>query len=242
MVRPIIGITSGFTQVETIGGALPSHYASTHLAAAVWKAGGLPWLLPSIPDAVSEVSEHLDGLVLGGGTDVDPRRYGEEPLPGIEFDERRDAFEFALVREALDRDIPVLGACRGIQVLAVALGGRLVQDLPRQRPSRVAHLQPLPGNEVHHRVSVKPDSRLAAILSATSLEVNSLHHQGVAEPGPMLKPVGVADDGLVEAAEIPERWVVAVQWHPELLHKARPEALELFRALVAATQNERVKA
>lgn len=237
MSRPLIGITSGFAHIPTIGGPLPIHYVGTHLASAVWEAGGLPWIMPALPEAAQAVAEQLDGLLLGGGADVNPGLYGDSARPGTQIDERRDRFELALIQHALERNLPILGTCRGIQILSVALGGMLYQDLSTDRPTSVTHLQSLPASENHHQVTLYEDSRLAKILGSTTVQVNSLHHQGVEDPGPRLRVVGYAEDGLIEAVEIPDLWVIAVQWHPEFLYKARPEALATFKALVEASQN-----
>ena len=185
----------------------------------------------------------LDGLVLGGGGDVHPRRYGE-PLNGTyldSIDEDRDALEMDLLRMCLERDLPVLAICRGIQVLNVALGGRLLQHLPGH--------QPLDGEALTHAVRVRAGSRLwTALGEMDTLVVNSYHHQGIAPDG--LAPSLVASawaetDGLIEGVEsLNHRWVVGVQWHPERIHDFPPPSRaaqrRLFHTFVQVSKGEPV--
>ena len=167
-------------------------------------------------------SGEFDGVVLGGGCDVDPARYGESPRAdaGVEVDPGRDALDFGVLAAARRAGTPVLAICRGLQVVNVALGGTLVQDLPTQRPSPLVH--DTPGKvktRREHEVAVKPGTRLASIADGQRLEVNSRHHQAVGRLGEGLVLSAAAPDGLVEAAETgpEEPWLVAVQWHPENL-------------------------
>jgi putative glutamine amidotransferase len=178
---------------------------------AVERAGGIPLMLPPIPalaDRIDHLIERVDALVLHGGGDIDPRRYGEEPsaeqLYGIVLE--HDEVELAVVRAALAADLPMLAVCRGMQLLNVALGGTLVQDI---------------GNEDHwhqfHPVTFVPGSRVAAAVGGvTAARCHSVHHQSVGRLGAGLSLVGTGTDGMPEAAELDQaRWVVAVQWHPE---------------------------
>jgi putative glutamine amidotransferase len=170
--------------------------------------------------------------VLTGGGDVQPSLYRATPAPETHnVDPRRDAFDIALLRSALDRDIPVLAICRGMQVANVALGGTLVQDVGNV--SGVRHDQHKRGHEGVHKVKLEADSHLAEALGETELDVNSIHHQAVLEAAPGSRAVAWADDGTVEAFEIEgNQHLIAVQWHPELLEDA-PEQQGLFRQLVA---------
>jgi putative glutamine amidotransferase len=173
-------------------------------------AGALPLHIPVRADP-DDVVARLDALVLTGGSDVDPDLYGATPLPGALHDRGRDLREMALLAAALERGIPVLAICRGLQLLNVHFGGTLVQHLP-DHPH---------GRDGAHEVTIAPGSVLHSVYGPT-VAVNSLHHQSVAEPGTGLVYVGHAPDGVVEAAELPGRDVVGVQWHPEQLVHSDP--------------------
>jgi gamma-glutamyl-gamma-aminobutyrate hydrolase PuuD len=210
---------------DTPTALLPRSYVD-----CVVKAGGVPVLLPSVGDDTSALSA-VDGVMLAGGADVDPARYGQDVHEKTVTRPERDGFEFALVRDALDRGLPVLGVCRGMQVLNVALGGTLTQHLPES----VGHgdHQPAPAVYGHNRATFAESSRTAAIFGAET-KVQCYHHQSVAELGAGLKAVGWASDGTVEAIEAPgEEFVLGVQWHPE----QDIEDVRLFTALVTAAKS-----
>lgn len=204
---------------------------------AVRAAGGLPVLLPA-PAGVAPLHE-TQGLLLAGGRDVDPPLYGQAPDPRVvetlDIDRERDEMELALIAAALERALPVLGICRGIQVLNVALGGTLVQDLSLRGLDAAAHQQrrrqPEPPEWAPvHDVRLEADSRLARLLGAPAVGVNSFHHQAVDEVAPGLRATGRAPDGVVEGLEsADDRFIVGVQWHPERMGDATPQ-----RALIAA--------
>ncbi|UQS26708.1 gamma-glutamyl-gamma-aminobutyrate hydrolase family protein [Amycolatopsis thermalba] len=223
--EPIIGLTT-YTEKASWGvwhteaALLPRSYVDS-----VKQAGGIPVLLPA---GDSDVLSAVDALVLSGGADVDPARYGQQPQDKTVTRPERDAFEFALARAALDRGLPVLGVCRGMQVLNVALGGSLIQHLP----DRVGHTehQPSPGVYGPTHVTLAAGSRVAAILGAQT-KCQCYHHQAVDRLGDGLRAVGWAADGTVEAVEVPGAgFVVGVQWHPE----QDTQEVRLFAALVAA--------
>jgi putative glutamine amidotransferase len=199
----------------------------TAYAQAVVSAGGIPLLVPALPALPpDQVLERIEGLLLTGGGDVDPRRYGGVPSPqcgGV--DQERDAFEISLVRRAVGAGLPVLAVCRGCQVLNVALGGTLTQHLPEV--TELEHLVPEPRTATVHHVEVEEGSQLARIVGAPRIDVNSIHHQAVELVAPELAVVGRADDGVVEAIEHPSLPVLGVQWHPENLLR-RPT----YRALL----------
>ena len=213
-MAPRIGITMTPTSIRDRSvEALNRSYAD-----AVLRAGGVPFLLPQLePEHVETVLDCLDGVLLSGGGDVDPARYGAERAPEVDqVDDGRDRWELALAATTLRRGLPVLAICRGAQVLNVARGGTLVQHLPHL--TDIAHRVEDRCSEPVHRVSVEPDSLLATVLGSTSVGVNSLHHQAVDVVGSELRAVAWAEDGTVEAVEGTGRHrILAVQWHPELL-------------------------
>jgi putative glutamine amidotransferase len=166
-----------------------------------------------------------DGLVLGGGADVDPARYGQPRCPeaGVTVDAVRDELDFSLLHAARRASIPVLGICRGLQVINVALGGTLIQDIGRQRPSTTRHVVKVPKNYLAHPITVAPASRLEMIAGSRTIEVNSRHHQGIDALSPRLRCSAEAPDGLPEAIETEdEPFLLAVQWHPENLYASAP--------------------
>ena len=168
----------------------------------------------------SKPEGRFDGMLLGGGLDVDPARYGSEVKPdaNVEIDPERDSTEFAAFEKARREGVPVLGICRGMQLVNVALGGTLHQDIPSERPSDVVH--EVPGQHPErrdHKVEVKPGTRLSEIARTSEMEVNSRHHQAVDRLAPGIAVSAVAPDGLIEAFESASPWLLAVQWHPENL-------------------------
>lgn len=218
---PVVGISAGWDR-----GRID---VSDAYAVAVRAAGGVPVVLPpvlSFHEAVEALS-HVDALILTGGEDVDPARYGEEVWnETVEVNYRRDTSDFLLARAALDAGLPILGICRGEQLMNVVLGGTLYQDLPTQyttqktsvngTASAIKHRQSEPDGVGTHMIYLEPDSRLREILGADSLMVNSFHHQAVKEPGAGVRVVARAADGVVEAWEYDG--IVCVQFHPELLY------------------------
>lgn len=209
---------------------------------AVLRAGAAPLLIPHMAERhlLRAIYDRLDGLLLPGGEDVAPTRYGEVPhekcgTPSLE----RDETEMALARWAVAEGMPLLAICRGIQVLNVALGGSLYQDIQAQIPGAAKH-DWYPGHPRTfrpHGAACTPGSRLAAIVGSSSLEVNSLHHQALKTLAPNLEVVARAPDGVVEAVEVPGHpFALAVQWHPEELAAEDVQAQVLFDALVVASQ------
>ena len=204
-----------------------------------------PVLVSPAHDA-ADVSALIDlsaGLVLSGGEDIEPRRYGEEPVPEvIDLSPARDTMEWRAVDVALEKGIPILGICRGMQLLNVYFGGTLYQDLPTQFGETVGHYQSGAWGEHHHEVRCAEDSRLhAALGECEPLRINSFHHQAVKELAPSLRCTARAADGLIEGLESTEHdWVVGVQWHPERSEAEAPQEdpnariLEAFAARVRA--------
>jgi putative glutamine amidotransferase len=207
-------------------------------AQALLAAGGVPLILTPFmgPSLAGRALDGVDGLILTGGEDVDPAWYGADPSPLLSPPSReRDLFELALFAVARQRGLPILGICRGIQLINVGLGGTLFQDLPTERPGSVNHRPEGARDLRSHRVQLEPGSRAAEALAATSVTVNSSHHQAIRDLAPGLRATGWTDDRLIEAVEaLPEApWLLAVQWHPEEMHRDRqaPER-GLFAALV----------
>jgi putative glutamine amidotransferase len=229
--RPRIGITSSNHE--------DGHAVARDYVEAVVVAGGLPVLLPILSPELAPVAlRDLDGLLCSGGGDLDPAVYGQAPHPDVYgIDPARDAWELALVAAAA---VPVLGICRGSQLLNVASGGTLVQHVPDR--TAVVHRDMERKRELVHDVDVQPGTRLHAVVGALRLGVNSLHHQAVDQVGAGYQAVAWAPDGTVEAIEaLGDRPVLAVQWHPELLldHDAHRT---LFTWLTASADARRVEA
>ncbi len=208
------------------------------------QAGGAAVIIPPAMDAelARPVFRSLDGLLLAGGGDVEPWRYQRPQVAAITYVHvERDETELPLTRWAVADDLPVLAICRGIQVLNVALGGTLIQDIPSQVPGALIH-QPgpkAPRPRPQHPVQVDPTSQLAQILGQghpiESVQVNSFHHQAAEEIGAGLRVVATAPDGIVEGLELPgQTFVVGVQWHPEEMAEGDPVQMALFTAFVAA--------
>jgi putative glutamine amidotransferase len=234
MSTPIIGVTMGSSLSEY---HYPILTITEAYVQALIRAGGCPLMIPlGLPEtALHDMLLKLDGILFSGGGDVQPERYGSEPHPLVrEVNLDRDRLEIFLVQESIKNELPVLGICRGIQVINVALGGSLFEDILDQRPASIRHsyFPEMPRDYLAHTVDIVPDSHLSQIIQKTNASVNSLHHQGIKELAPGLKATGYASDGLVEALEIPNyKFGLAVQWHPEWLpEEASMDAI--FRELI----------
>lgn len=234
-MKPLIGITASTHREPPSDWVVNSHdyFRAVHLA------GGIPVLLPFIATEAeaNEVLDRIDGLLLSGGCDVDPQLYGEDAHPRLgTVSPERDATELALARAALKRDLPILGICRGHQVLAVAVGGTLWQDIPAQVAKSIKHAQEAPRWFTGHRVTVKDGTRLQQILGSEFL-VNTYHHQAVkAVPAGWVESA-TAPDGINEALEHPGyRFVLSVQWHPENFAGRPYSFAPLFEAFIGASR------
>lgn len=236
--RPIVGIPT--QTLQSLGGVSaeipPSWVMSQRYILTLTSAGAIPWLVPLVDEATLRgVYEELDGVFLPGGADIDPATYGADPHPLCDkTDPARDRVEVSLARWALEDEKPVLGVCRGMQLINVAAGGSLYQDLAEELPGALKHdyfpfrAQGFARDHLAHEVRVAEGTRLARLMGAGPLAVNSMHHQGVRDLGRGLVPTAVAPDGLIEAIEGErEGYLVAVQWHPEALtdNDARTRAL-----------------
>jgi putative glutamine amidotransferase len=238
-VRPMIGITCDLdlgTGREARAPGRGVHVLYDDYVQAVLASGGLPVLLPAVisEDSRAAYAQHLHGLLIPGSpADIDPACYGEEPHARLgPVNPLRTDFELQLVSLALRRELPVFGICGGAQVLNVALGGSLYQDIPSQVSKAYKHSG---FSERAHTVDIVAGTRLAAILGIQEMRVNSLHHQAVKVPGQGMVVSASARDGVIEAVEISSRpFVVGVQWHPERLFVADEAAQRLFSAFVQA--------
>jgi putative glutamine amidotransferase len=236
--KPIIGITPSPVQETLPNGTMTRYAMASTYTEAVEAAGGVPFVIPPQSGNIDEIIATIDGLLLSGGADVDPALYGDatvhETTYGIHAG--RDDLELALVRRAVEDDVPVLCICRGIQVLNVALGGTLIQDIPDQYSTEIEHRQHNSGiqaSEPAHLVSVTPDGLLARTYGSDTIAVNSFHHQALRDVADGLKVEALAPDETIESVSRPESgWILGVQWHPEMMFRAHPEHLKPFSALV----------
>jgi putative glutamine amidotransferase len=236
--KPLVGIT---LDSEQPGGysAYPWYALRTNYADAVAQAGGVPMALPHAPALAAEMLDAIDALVVTGGAfDVDPALYGAgHAHPTVTLKATRTAAERALLDGALARNMPVLGICGGEQLLAVALGGTLIQHIPDSVADALPHEQPNPRHQAGHAVSLTAGSLLHRIVGAGSMQVNSSHHQAVLAPGPHACVNATAPDGVIEGIEDARfRFCLGVQWHPEFL--IDPGDTRIFAAFIAAAAGD----
>ena len=238
--HPLIGLT--VNHLPSANPMAPNHGLSEAYIKAVSNAGGIPLLIPlGLPETDWDaLANRLDGILLTGGSDLDPALFNGNPHPRVyDVDPERDALEIALVQRAAAHKQPFLGICRGIQAINVALGGTLYTDIGDQLPGALRHdLYPnIPRDYRAHEVILAPSSKLAAILATDRPQVNSLHHQGLDRIAQGLSVTGRAPDGLVESVELPDHpFAIGVQWHPEWLQDD-PAMRNLFKAFMDAAAN-----
>ncbi|MGQ0649213.1 MAG: gamma-glutamyl-gamma-aminobutyrate hydrolase family protein, partial [Gemmatimonadaceae bacterium] len=232
----IDGIPSGLPQSEVMN---QRYYIAVALA------GGGPVLIPLLddePEALRAAYEACDGVLIPGGVDVDPAHFNEDPHPKLgRIDGARDRVEIQLTRWSVADHKPLLGLCRGLQVINVTLGGTLYQDLEEQYPNAIKHdYFPTYGFErdhLAHEVTLTRDSRLRHLMELDRISVNSMHHQGIKTLAPTLAASAVAPDGLIEAVESTnEHFLVGVQWHPEVFEMTDPHTRHVFHEFIAASQ------
>ena len=239
--RPVIGVTldsePAGTREKPAYSAYPWYALRRNYMGALADAGGLPLGLPHEAALADAMLDAIDALVVTGGAfDVDPDLYGDGARhETVVLKQDRTATELALLRGALARDMPVLGICGGQQLLAVALGGTLIQHIPDSVPDALAHEQPNPRHQAGHRVALVPGTVLAGIVDAACMQVNSSHHQAVRDPGRGLVNA-TAPDGVIEGIEDPSRrFCLGVQWHPEF--EIDQGDRRIFAALIAAARS-----
>ena len=233
-MKPLIGIT---LDAEPPGGysQYPWYALRANYAGAVAAAGGIPIGLPHLPELADAMLDRIDALIVTGGAfDVDPALYGDGAIhPTVSLKAARTAAELALLQGALFRDMPVLGICGGQQLLAVALGGTLIQHIPDSVPAALEHEQPNPRHEPGHSITLVSGTRLHSIVGTGTMHVNSAHHQAVRAAGPRALVNAHAPDGVIEGIEDPaRRFCLGVQWHPEFL--IDPGDRRILMALIAA--------
>jgi putative glutamine amidotransferase len=244
--RPTIGVTTQTLQaIDGIPAGLPhSVVMNERYYEAAAAAGGAPVLIPLLKedDALRATYEACDGILIPGGVDMDPATYGETPHDRLgRIDPERDRVELQLTRWCIEDRKPLLGLCRGLQVINVAQGGTLYQDLDAQLTGAIRHdYFPTYGfarDHLSHDVAVAPSTRLRSLVDTERLPVNSMHHQGVKQLGRGLVACARASDGLIEAVESPNgHWMIGVQWHPEVFEHDDPHTRDLFRGFVKAAQ------
>ena len=231
-MKPVIGITAQPESVENASGPLDSHLIGHTYTDSVLRAGGIPVTLIPVPTQdIAQVLDTIDGLVLSGGGDVDPYRYGHErhdTTSRTNFD--RDEFELELIKAARARSMPVLAICRGVQVVNVAFGGSLIQDIPTAIGSKDHDVMGQAVYEGHQPVTIAADSKIAKATGETSMLVNSIHHQAIDQLADGFRPVAWAEHGIVEGIEHEdEGWeLLGVQWHPEFLGDNSDEPSQLL--------------
>ena len=233
MLYPIIGIVADVNDKEGC------YCQKNDYISAVQGSGGLPIILPPLAAGlVEEFAARIDGLILAGGGDLDPTHYGEDSQYEIQYTHPlRDRFELLLVKATLAQERPILGICRGIQVLNVAMGGTLYQDIQEQIGEAMIHRQVAPAGHPTHAVKVEPGSLLARLVGQPMLQVNSFHHQAVRAVAPGLVVSAWANKCTIEAIEAPSHhFVLGVQWHPETMWEKDKLAKALFDGLIESAK------
>lgn len=235
MKKPVIGILGAHMSNNGGPAPVPADYVNHAYCAGVENAGGIPVLLPVLKDPKDSdpLLTMCDGLLIPGGVDVDPRFYNEDPSALLgSIDSAMDLFWIHAAKYALEHKMPVLGICRGLQLVNVAFGGSLYQDLSYMNPDHMLHSQKQNRDQLIHQVSVDADSYLASVLGTGSVYTNTMHHQCVKTPGEGLKITARTADGIPEAMETADGQFILVQWHPEELQDSEPRMRGLFKDLV----------
>lgn len=232
-MKPIIALSSYIANKDVFYG----YGTSGDYIKAIDGAGGIPIQLPAIKNTqdFERIFRQVDGLLIPGGCDIAPYFFGEQPEQKLGYiNAAVDRHELALIRLAYDAGIPILGICRGHQVINVAFGGTLYQDIPSALPDAIGHNQsPCGREELYHKIDILPSSRLCRMFGKDSIYVNSFHHQAVKQLGEGLRAVAVAPDGVIEAFEgTGDRFVLGVQFHPENMFGLYPEFSNLFREFI----------
>lgn len=240
-MKPVIGV-NGYINGEAFADS-PYNMLPRYYTQLLHKSGACPIEIPLGEDCenVEQYVNMVDGLLMPGGDDISPTWYNEEPhstLAGVIL--KRDQFEIALILEALKQNKPIFGICRGLQMLNVALGGSLYQDIPTQHKGAMQHTQNAVYYERWHKIKISEDSLLHTIYGREEF-VNSVHHQGIKNLSDKLKAVAFANDGIIEAVEsnIPGQFIMAVQWHPEMMYEKYPEQAKIMEYFVTVCENNK---
>ncbi len=242
MDRPFIGISA--SQYQKPGRTWRYNIAYEPNIVAIERAGGLPIIIPASVsmDTLDAIYQRLDGVLLPGGGDINPQAYGQQAHETIDsVDDARDSIEMTLTRKAVADDLPIFGICRGVQVMNVALGGSLLQDIPSMVEHAARHTidkEREPRSKVLHDVRIEEGTRLAQIIGESVVPVNSIHHQALGNIAPGARVTAYSSDGLKEGIELPDKhFALAVQWHPEDMIDDDPRMQALFDAFVDAARN-----
>ena len=242
MSKPLIGICPNLKSTQPFGDA---YFLYSRYASLISQNGALPVILPLVGnrEEARELLERVEGLMLTGGADIDPKHYGQAARhPDRLAPRERTASDFAYVREAKDRGMAALGICLGAQTLNVAFGGSLLQHIPEDVPGALEHEDEPEGASPNHPIQIEPGTILARALGATSATVNSYHHQGIGEVAPGFRVGARSPDGIIEAIErIDHPFFIGVHWHPERMAESEMTR-KLLRAFVAATRGAWAKA
>lgn len=238
MIKPIIGIGS---DIESPEGKREHAFTYLTYVEAVRRAGAIPVLVPPQPENAEQLMQELDGFLLAGGDDCDPAVYGEERHPSVEpMDARRQANDLALAEASRKHQVPMLGICLGVQVMNIAAGGTLIQDIDTQHETEIRHASE-PEDRGRHDVIIEKGTHLASVLPANELNVNSSHHQAIRKVGEGLRVTALAPDGIVEGLEDPRHpFYLGVQWHPEDM-TGEESASTLFAAFIEAARKHAAK-
>lgn len=236
-MRKIVAVLGYGIKNPTSAFTYPADVINAGYATSLMKAGALPFLIPSTlsKDTITETVKAVDGILIPGGNDIDPSFYNEVAKEYTkDFNRNNDLFQFMMIEEALAQKKPIMGICRGLQVLNVFFNGSLYQDVEKEKEKSIRHKCYESPEGVSHEVEIKKNSLLHDAVKKERLSVNSLHHQGIRELGEDLEAVAFSPDGLIEGIENREKGILAVQWHPEALVMAEDEdALKIFRLFVS---------
>lgn len=239
-MKPLIGISPTPEEKQFEHGDFRRYALANTYTNAVLAAGGIPVILPAHDGMIDDLLDTLDGIIFSGGSDINSARWNEEAHPAsYGFDDERDEFELQAIRKVVGRDMPLLGICRGIQSVNVALGGTIVQDIPDQVPGAIEHRQQKDGKKrdtTSHSITIaEGDNLLHRIHGDATMDVNSFHHQAIRDLGDGLEVIATAEDGVIEAVWHPNMtFGLAVQWHPEMLAEDVADQAEIFTAFVRA--------
>ncbi len=230
-MKPKIGITCGVKQ----NGRNDFAYLSYNNINVIKEAGGIPIILPLLKEECDSYLDIIDGLLFSGGNDVNPMYFNEDPVNGIgETNILRDEFEIEIFKKAVVKDIPILGVCRGMQVINIAAGGTIYQDIKTQFKTNMCHKQTgTPQYNYFHNVQIEEDSKLYNIYKSNNIYTNTFHHQAVKDLAPGFKSTAKTKDGLIEAIESTNnKYVLAVQWHPEMMYCVHKEHFQIFKDFI----------